>query len=162
MVGTNIGAGQRERALRAAWIGGAIAFVLTESIGLAAAVFPYAWLTLFDSDPAMLEAGANYLRTVGPVYGFFGLGLALYFASQGAGRLLWPLAANLLRLTVAALGGWIVLQATGDLTHVFLAQAVALVVYGVANAAIVAGGAWFGPIHWPRAPRVALSKGQAT
>ena len=41
--------------------------------------------------PAMLEAGAQYLRIVGPAYGFFGMGLALYFASQGAGRLLWPL-----------------------------------------------------------------------
>ena len=49
--------------------------------------FPRAWLSLFNSDPTMLEAGALYLRTVGPVYGFFGLGLVLYFASQGAGRL---------------------------------------------------------------------------
>jgi len=159
MIGTNIGAGRRERALRAAWIGGAIAFGLTEFVGLAAALFPHAWLSLFDSDPAMLDAGARYLRSVGPVYGFFGLGLALYFASQGAGKLLWPLAANLLRFIVAALGGWLVLRATGDLTHVFLAQAVALVVYGVANAAVVAGGAWFGPLHWPRAPRFALGKG---
>ena len=31
-----------------------------------------------------------YLRAVGPFYGFFGVGLVLYFASQGAGRLLWP------------------------------------------------------------------------
>ena len=35
----------------------------------------------------------SYLRIVGPFYGFFGAGLALYFASQGAGRLGWPLAA---------------------------------------------------------------------
>jgi putative MATE family efflux protein len=162
MVGTNIGAGQRERALRAAWIGGGIAFGLTEFVGLAAALFPHAWLSLFDSDPAMLEAGASYLRSVGPVYGFFGLGLSLYFASQGAGRLLWPLAANLLRFTVAALGGWLVLRATGNLSYVFLAQAAALVVYGVGNAAVVAGGAWFGPIHWPRAPRVTLTKGRVS
>src|SRR5262249_49701007 len=37
-VGTNIGAGQRERALRVALTGGAIAFALTEAIGLAAAI----------------------------------------------------------------------------------------------------------------------------
>ena len=30
--------------------------------------------------------GSHYLRIVGPFYGFFGAGLALYFASQGAGR----------------------------------------------------------------------------
>lgn len=42
----------------------------------------------------MIESGSRYLRIVGPVYGFFGSGLVLYFASQGAGRLLWPVAAN--------------------------------------------------------------------
>src|SRR5580704_17835350 len=46
MVGTNIGAGQRERALRAAWIGAAIATGLAELIGLAAAAAPHAWLSL--------------------------------------------------------------------------------------------------------------------
>ena len=54
----------------------------------------------------MLETGAAYLRVVGPAYGFFGLGLSLYFASQGAGRLLWPLLAGLLRLVIAVGGGW--------------------------------------------------------
>jgi Na+-driven multidrug efflux pump len=88
MVGTCMGAGQRERALRATWIGAGMAFFMTEAIGLWAATHPAAWLGLFNSDPAMLESGALYLRTVGPVYGFFGLGLVLYFASQGAGRLM--------------------------------------------------------------------------
>ncbi len=44
MVGTCIGAGQRERALRATWVGAAMAFVLAEAIGLAAALFPRPWL----------------------------------------------------------------------------------------------------------------------
>jgi hypothetical protein len=34
--------------------------------------------------------------------GFFGLALALYFASQGAGRLFWPLSAGFLRMLVAS------------------------------------------------------------
>ena len=86
MVGTNMGAGKRERALHATWTGAAIATALTETIGLCAALFPHAWLRLFGSDPAMLDAGTRYLRAVGPVYGLFGLGMALYFSSQGAGR----------------------------------------------------------------------------
>jgi hypothetical protein len=68
-----------------------IAFALSETIGLAAAIWPRVWLGLFGDDPLMLAAGASYLHQVGPAYGFFGLGLALYFASQGAGRLGWPL-----------------------------------------------------------------------
>src|SRR4030095_15073265 len=105
LVGTNIGAGQRERALRIAWTGAATAFVLCEAVGVAAALFPAAWLSLFGSDPAMIEAGSAYLRAVGPFYGCFGFGLALYFASQGAGRLLWPLVAGFARMGVAIGGG---------------------------------------------------------
>src|SRR5204863_5223006 len=104
MVGTNIGAGRRDRALRAAWIGAGIAAGLTEIIGLCAAAVPHAWLSLFDTDPAMLDAGSRYLRVVGPFYGLLGLGMALYFASQRAGRLAWPLPANLTRLATAAGG----------------------------------------------------------
>src|SRR3989442_1655283 len=77
MVGTNIGAGRRDRALRAAWIGAGIAAGLTEIIGLCAAAVPHAWLSLFDTDPAMLDAGSRHLLPVGPVYCLFGLRLAL-------------------------------------------------------------------------------------
>jgi Na+-driven multidrug efflux pump len=143
MVGTNIGAGQRDRALRAAWIGAAIAAGLCETIGLAAAAFPHAWLSLFDTDPAMLEAGTLYLRAVGPAYGLFGLGMALYFASQGAGRLLWPLIANMTRLAIAGGGGWLALRWTGELSYVFAVQALALVVFGLIIATAVVGGVWF-------------------
>jgi putative MATE family efflux protein len=143
LVGTNIGAGQRARALRVAMTGGAIAFILTETIGVVAAIWPDAWLKLFGSDPQMLTTGAAYLRAVGPSYGFFGLGLALYFASQGAGRLLWPLLAGLLRLVVAVGGGWLVLHSGGALGLVFVALAAALVLYGATVTAAVASGAWF-------------------
>src|SRR5438093_3426967 len=157
MVGTSIGAGQRERALRTAWIGAAMAMVLTEAIGLCAAAFPMAWLSLFDTNPEMLDAGARYLRTVGPFYGMFGLALSLYFASQGAGRLLWPLIGNLTRLAIAALVGWLALRWSGNLSHVFLAQSLALVAFGLINALAVAGGSWFGPLKWPSRAAVAAA-----
>jgi putative MATE family efflux protein len=143
MVGTNIGAGRRDRASRVAWIGAAIAAAICEIIGLAAAAAPYAWLSLFDKDPAMIDAGSRYLHAVGPVYGLFGLGMALYFASQGAGRLLWPLLANFARLVIAAVGGWLALRWTGNLTDIFIALAVALAAFGLINAAAVASGVWF-------------------
>ncbi len=151
VVGTNIGAGQRPRALRVALIGGAIAFALTEAIGLAAAIWPMAWLGLFGDDPRMLATGSAYLRQVGPTFGFFGLGLALYFASQGAGRLFWPLLAGLLRLLVATLGGWAALAFTGSVDAVFVALAAALAIYGVLLGGAIAAGAWFRPLaSWAR------------
>ncbi|EDP62987.1 MATE efflux family protein [alpha proteobacterium BAL199] len=143
LVGTNIGAGNQERALRIAVIGGGLAFALTETIGLAAAIWPQAWLALFSAEPAMIEAGSAYLRIVGPSYGFFGLGLALYFASQGAGRLLWPLCSGFLRLLVAMGGGWLALHLTGSIDWLFAAVALGLVVYGATMAVAIRGGAWF-------------------
>jgi putative MATE family efflux protein len=145
LVGTNIGAGQTRRALRVAFVGGAIAFAVTEAIGLAAAIWPAAWLGLFGADPRMLATGSAYLRSVGPAYGFFGLGLALYFASQGAGRLLWPACAGLLRMIVAVGGGWLMLRLTGSLGWMFAALALGLGLYGVIMAVSIASGAWSRP-----------------
>lgn len=145
LVGTNIGAGNRQRALRIALTGGGVAFILTEAIGVAAALWPYAWLGLFGNDPRMLETGAAYLRLVGPTYGFFGLGLALYFASQGAGRLLWPLLAGGLRLVVAVGGGWLALRFLGTLDWVFAVLALALVLYGTLLVVAIWSGVWFRP-----------------
>ena len=162
IVGTSIGAGDRERALRTAWIGAAIAFILTEAIGLCAAAFPTAWLSLFDTDPRMLEAGATYLRIVGPSYGMFGLALSLYFASQGAGRLLWPLLSAVTRLAIAALAGWLALRWTGELAHVLLAQSLGLIAAGLINWAAVAGGAWFGSLTWPWSTAAALQRRSPT
>ena len=85
----------------------------------------------------------------GPFYGFFGLGLVLYFASQGAGRLLWPVLGNLARLLVAAAGGGLALRWGGSLVDVFLVQGAALAVYGIVIALAIAGGAWFGRVSWP-------------
>ncbi len=142
MVGTNVGALQAERARRVAWTGAAMAAGVTEAIGLTAAAFPRAWLGLFSTDPEVLRAGAAYLGIVGPTYGFFGLGLALYFASQGAGRLLWPLLAGVVRLAVATGGGWAMLRWGGGLEALFGTMALALVLFGGLVAGALRLGAW--------------------
>ncbi len=143
MVGTNVGAGNRERALRVAWTGAAIAFLLCETIGVAAALHPEAWMRLFGDDPQMIAAGSAYLRAVGPCYGAFGFGLALYFASQGAGRLLWPLLFGFARMAVAIGGGFIALHLTGSLALMFVAVGAGLVVYGVGVGIAVWMRVWF-------------------
>ncbi len=143
LVGTNIGAGQKQRALRIALTGGALSFIATEAIGIAAAIWPAAWLGLFGSDPAMLTTGIAYLHFVGPTYGFFGLGLSLYFASQGAGRLAWPLLAGLVRMVIAVGGSWAVLAMTGSLAWAFAALSLAFVIYGTMLVTAVASGVWF-------------------
>jgi putative MATE family efflux protein len=143
MVGTSVGAGNRARALRVAWTGAAMAGGITSLIGILAALVPHVWLGLFTTDPDVLAAGSRCLRMVGPFYGFFGVGLALYFASQGAGRLLWPLVAGVTRLVIAGVGGWLATRwLGGGLTELFAAMAAALMTFGMINIAAVRLGAW--------------------
>jgi putative MATE family efflux protein len=143
MVGTNVGAGRYQRAERIAWTGAGIAGAVTGTIGLTAAAVPSAWAGLFTSDPAVASVAASYLRIVGPAYALFGVGLALYFASQGAGRLRWPVIASVTRLLLATGGGWAALALLGGgLSSVFVAMAVALVAYGGLTAWAVRAGAW--------------------
>jgi hypothetical protein len=59
---------------------------------------------------------------------------------------------------VAALGGWCALQLGGGLLQVFMAQAIALVIYGLINTWAVAGGTWFGPMGWPRSTAMLLQR----
>jgi Na+-driven multidrug efflux pump len=98
---------------------------------------------LSTRDPAVAAAGSAYLRVVGPSYGFFGLGLALYFASQGAARVLWPLVAGFMRLMLAAVGGWAAIHwLGGGPSALAVVIALAFALFGVTLVSAVTGGAW--------------------
>src|SRR5580693_5862910 len=113
LVGTNIGARQYDRAKRLAWIGALMTGAIAAAIGLVVAIWPDLWLGLFTSDAGALASGRTYLSIVGPVYGFFGLAMALYFASQGTGEMVWPVVANLSRITIAVCGSLLALDVLG-------------------------------------------------
>jgi putative MATE family efflux protein len=143
MVGTNIGAGQVARAERIAWIGAGLAAAVTGTIGLAAALVPSAWVGLFSGDPQVIATGALYLRTVGPSYVFFGLGYMLYFAGQGAGRVLWPVLAGTIRLIIAAALGWVLVAGFGaGLPLLFLTVAAGSAAFGTLTAAALLLRGW--------------------
>ena len=143
MVGTCIGAGMKERAMRVTWIGALMAGTMAEIIGLAAAFFPTQWLGIFGNDPSMMKVGISYLQIVGPFYGFYGLALILYFASQGAGKLFWPVIGNLVRLFLAIAGCYLAVAANWGLPGIFATQAAALICYALINTTAVAKGVWF-------------------
>ena len=146
MVGINIGAEQLARARRIAWIGAALAFGVTEFIGLAVTAFPQAWLGLFSDEPRVLALGTLYLRNVAPFYGAVGLALVLYFASQGARRVLLPVLAGTVRMIIAAFIGWSAVVWLGaSLATLFQIIALAAISYGILTAAAMLGG-------WGRRP----------
>jgi Na+-driven multidrug efflux pump len=142
LVGTHIGAGHYARAKSIAWIGTAVAIAVTFTIGILTALFPAAWVRIFSDDPAVLEAGSLYLRIVAPFYALFGAGMALYFASQGAGRMLLPMLAGTARLVLVAAGGILVVKLGGSLATLFVVIACGLVVFGALIAAAVYGVTW--------------------
>ena len=123
MVGTNWGAQQYDRARRIAWTGAATIALVCGTMGLIVAVQPSIWLGLFSDDAEVARLGAMYLRIVGPVYVCFGLGLGLFFVSQGFGRGFTAMIANAVRLVVSAGAGlaavyWFDLGTTGFFTAI--------------------------------------------
>src|SRR4029079_17347827 len=83
MVGTNWGAKQYRRAREIAWTGAVTVAAACTTIGLIVALFPAQWLGLFSDDPEIVRLGTRYLQIVGPIYGLYGLGVALHFGTQG-------------------------------------------------------------------------------
>lgn len=141
LVGIATGAGRMERAERIGWTGAAMAAALAGGIGGVLALFPGPWIAMFTDDAATAAAATAYIRIVGPVYAFQGLGLSLYFASQGAGAMFWPVAATVVRIAVAV-GGALLLGTRFGLEGVYTAAAGAMALYALIIAASVRLGAW--------------------
>ncbi len=143
MVGTCIGAGDVARARRIAWTGAALAAGVTGGVGVVVALWPGVWAGLFSQDVAVLDAAYSYLRIAGWCYAFFGAGIALYFASQGAGKMLWPVLAGSARFLIAVVGGFVVLRYfNGTLAGLFTVIGFAMIAYGVGTVAAVKWGQW--------------------
>jgi putative MATE family efflux protein len=135
MVGTNWGAKQYQRARRIAWTGGATVALACGVVGVFFAVLPELWMGLFSRDETIVRLGASYLRTVGPFYVFYGLGMALYFATQGLGSPVFAVAANALRLAVGAGAALLAIRALGaDEQGLFWSIALGFLAYGLATA----------------------------
>jgi putative MATE family efflux protein len=142
MVGTNIGAGQAERAKRIAWTGTAAAMLLCLVIGWTVAAYPLLWLRIFSDDPAVLEIGSLYLRIVAPLYPMLGAALTLYFASQGSGQVLMPVLAGTTRLLLVVAGGGLVMLLGGPLAALFAVIALGLIVFGGLTSYLVHKARW--------------------
>lgn len=142
MVGMAIGARDVARARRVAWTAGGLAFAALGIIGLLVILLPDAWSSLFTEDAAVIAAARQYLTAAGAGFPFFGLGLCLYFASQGAGRLVGPVLAGTLRLLLVALGGWVLTVQAAPVWTLFALAGSAMVIYGLATLAAVRFTRW--------------------
>jgi Na+-driven multidrug efflux pump len=156
MVGMAIGAGMVARARRVAWTAGVLSALNLAVVGAVVTVAPDLWAGLFTRDEAVLETARQYLRIAGPAFPFFGLGLTLYFASQGSGRILGPVLTSTLRLVlVAGVGLWLA-AGSPSATDYFALVAAAMVVYGLSTALAVRLARW-----GPTAARPSAAAAQA-
>jgi putative MATE family efflux protein len=138
LVGTHIGAARPERAKQIAWAGAGLAASISLAIGITVSLFPLAWVGLFSGDAAVLASGSQYLRTVAPFYPLLAVGIALYFASQGAGQVLRPVLAGTVRLAMVIAGGFLVVSLQG----VFIVIAAAMIAFGALTIWFVASARW--------------------
>ncbi|WP_318035517.1 MATE family efflux transporter [Cupriavidus laharis] len=143
LVGRAVGAGDWHTARRTAWVGALLALLIAGLAGAAVGMMPHRFAALFTQDPQVVAIAARALSWVGPAFGGFGLGMALYFASMGAGRMRWPIAAGLCRIGLAAGGGWLLANVAGmGLDGHFLGVALGISAYGLVTALGVRQGEW--------------------
>jgi putative MATE family efflux protein len=145
MVGMAVGAGKIERARSVAWTAATLSAVNLALIGAWVTILPLSWAGLFSADAGVLQHASDYLTTVGPAFAFFGMGLTLYFASQGSGKVLGPVIAGTVRLLlVAVVGWWLSLQNSGASAYFWLVAA-AMVAYGISTVVLVRLTRWQRP-----------------
>jgi len=142
MVGMAIGAGLVARARRVAWTAGGLSALNMGVIGLAVTVAPDLWSSIFTSDPEVLDATRLYLRAAGPAFPFFGLGLTLYFASQGAGKVGGPVIASTVRLVLIAAVGAALAASGAPAWQFFALIALGMIIYGTGTATAVWRSDW--------------------
>jgi putative MATE family efflux protein len=142
MVGMAMGAGQVARARRVAWVAGGVSAFNLAVIGAVVTWAPDLWARLFTQDEAVLGYARQYLVIAGPAFPFFGLGLTLYFASQGAGQVIGPVLAGTVRLVLVAAVGYGLSQHQGSADTFYMLVATAMVLYGVVTAAAVKFTPW--------------------
>ena len=141
-VSINIGSNKFNRARKIAWTGGLISFILIGLIGTIFSIFPMLWLDNFTSDADVLYFSIKYLNIVAPFYCLFGLGQALYFASQGTGKMIKPIIVGLFRFFSVITIGYISLIFNMTIDYIFFAVSIGLVITGIGMSLCLKGSEW--------------------
>lgn len=142
MIGMAIGAGLVVRARRVAWTAGGLAGLLVGAIGLTVWIAPDLWSGLFTRNAAVRAAANSYFVWAGPAYCCFGLGVCLYFSSQGAAKVGGPVIAGTVRLLMVFGGGWWLAASGAELWTLFALVGASMTAYGVLTAAAIRGASW--------------------
>jgi Na+-driven multidrug efflux pump len=104
---------------------------------------PDIWIKIFTSDQATLMVTKQYIQILGVCYLFQGFGLSLYFASQGANAMKWPIIITALRFIVFTVAAIIsVYWLSTGIVGIFYSSAIAMILFGVLMVIALKKGAW--------------------
>ncbi len=90
LVGQNLGAQQPERAAKSVWAVGKVNVIYMGLIGVVLFLIPSTILQLFTDNTAIITSGISSLRIISLGFVFYGLGMVMVQALNGAGDTITP------------------------------------------------------------------------
>ena len=144
LVGQNLGAGRPDRAEAAAWKAGLYNTMCLGVVGVLFLVFAPFLIGIFTSDPEVAPYGVRCLRIVAAGFFFYGYGMVLTQAFNGAGDTRTPTWINLFCLWLWEIPlAWALAYPAGlGPTGVFIAVSVAFSTLALVSAWIFSKGTW--------------------
>ncbi|MEJ7849161.1 MAG: MATE family efflux transporter [Pyrinomonadaceae bacterium] len=144
MVGQNLGAGKPERSEKAVWTAAFFNAAVYFSIGMIFIFFSNPIIGIFTTEPAVLAYGTSALHIIAYGFTFYGLGMVLETAFNGAGDTWTPTYLNFLIFWVFEIPAAYILAYYFELgpDGVFWAITVAFSLLAVASAVLFRRGKW--------------------
>lgn len=134
LVGQNLGANQPDRAEKSVWKVARYNLYFMLSVAVIFIAFAEHIIGFFSSDPQVIQSGVACLRYISYGYGFYGIGMIVVQAFNGAGDTMTPTKINfvcywMLQIPMAfALANYIQLQATGVYLAIMIAESLLAVI----------------------------------
>jgi MATE family, multidrug efflux pump len=144
LVGQNLGAGKPDRAEAAAWRAGWYNTICLGTIGALFLLFAPALVGIFSQDPEVVPHGVRCLRIVSAGFLFYGYGMVLTMAFNGAGDTRTPTLINLVCLWFLEIPlAWVLAYPVGlGPTGVFIAVSVGFSTLALVSAWMFSRGTW--------------------
>jgi len=138
-----MGAGYEKRAVKAGWLAVAGYTVICVFITLASWIFAEDLVRIFNDEPEMVKAGAEFLRWLSVTFFFIGLAIILGRALNGAGDTVRPmLMAGISLLLVGVTLSYVLADLLNDVSGIWAGIAISNVLHGVLMAIVYKFGNW--------------------
>ena len=144
LVGQNLGAGKPDRAEAAAWTAGKYNTMCLAMVGTIFLLFAPQLIAIFTNDPAVAVHGIRCLRIVAAGFLFYGYGMRLTAAFNGAGDTRTPTWINIGGLWLLEIPlAWMLAHPLGfGPTGVFIAVSVAFSTLALVSGVLFSRGTW--------------------